>query len=95
MPTKRVKRTPARIGVSAEAAEAWRIGDWHAVNRAFGVLPCDHSPFDVNGSEPPEWERDRPWRVASRKRAWALRQALIEAAGPPGRVGRHGEPLGP
>jgi hypothetical protein len=52
------------------------------------------SPFDATGPEPPVWGRKTPWGN-SWPGAWELRRALIEVAGPPGRVGRHGEPLGP
>jgi hypothetical protein len=55
VPTKRVKRTPERIGITAAAAQAWRVGDFHMVNRELGVAPCDWSPFDVTDGPPPSW----------------------------------------
>jgi hypothetical protein len=66
----------------ARGGRGWRAGDWHALNRAFGVRPWQVSPFDATGTAP---NPGSPWSE--------LRQALIAAAGPPGRVGRHGEPL--
>jgi hypothetical protein len=92
MTTKRRKLTAQRIGLSSAALEAWRGGDLHALNRELGVRPWMISPFDA-GSKPSigaksEWASSWP-------RAAGLRAALIEAAGPPGRVGRHGQPLGP
>jgi hypothetical protein len=94
LPTKRVKRQPDRIGISAEAAEAWRVGDWHAVNRLLDIAPNETSPFTVTSAQPPDWMARQPWRINFWKRAWALRQALRET-GPPGRHDRHGAPLGP
>jgi hypothetical protein len=98
MPTKRVKRSPMVIGISAAAAEAWRVGDFHEVHREFGLAPGDWSPFDVsgNGSAPPAWlVRKGSWQLASWHRAVELRRVLLEVAGPPGRHDCHGTPLGP
>ena len=78
-----------RTGLTPKALEAWRIGDWHALNRELGLNVHETSPFDATLPEPPEWAG------ASYRRAFELRQALIEAAGPPGRVGLHGDPRGP
>jgi hypothetical protein len=94
MPTMRRKRASRRIGLSAAALEAWRQGDFHGVNRDLGIRSWEVSPFDATEPEPPEWSDGGPWHH-SWPRAWELRQALIEAAGAPGEVGRHGEPLGP
>jgi hypothetical protein len=100
VPTKRRKLSIRRIGITAAALEAWRLGDFHALNREVGIGPWQWSPFDVTREEPPGWVRDRSrgdacgCNLESYVRAWELRQALIEAAGRPGRVGRHGEPLG-
>jgi hypothetical protein len=92
MPTKRRKLTARPIGLSAAALEAWRIGDRRALNRALQVRPWQASPFETVGKAPswPGWEV----LTESWPRAVELRAALIAAAGPPGRVGRHGEPLG-
>ena len=89
MPTRRRKVAPRQTGISIRALEAWRIGDWHGLNRELGLNVHETSPFDATLPEPPEWAG------ASYRRAFELRQALIGAAGPPGRVGRHGDPLGP
>ena len=90
MPTRRRKMAPdKRTGLTPKALEAWRIGDWHALNRELGLNVHETSPFDATLPEPPEWAG------ASYRRAFELRQALIEAAGPPGRVGLHGDPRGP
>jgi hypothetical protein len=100
VPTKRLRRRPLRIGLTAEALEAWRIGDELGVIRALGLQPSDFSPFHVDCETPPEWvvERSRGSDciadVDNWRRAWDLRQALQELGGPPGRVGRHGQPWG-
>ena len=89
MPTRRRKMAPdKRTGLTPKALEAWRIGDWHALNRELGLdvqdiaVRCDVS---------------RAAGIARRsyRRAFELRAALIDLCGPPGRVGRHGNPLGP
>lgn len=59
------------------------------MNRLLQVRPWMVSPFDVDRTKPDD-EPVRAWA-----RAAELRVALIAAAGKPGRVGRHGEPLGP
>jgi hypothetical protein len=103
MPTKRRKLTPRTIGISSAAIAAWREGGFHTLNRELGIGPHQHSPFDATRATPPPWIQDN-WNtdlrgglsgVAGWRHAWGLRQRLIELAGPPGRVGRHGEPLGP
>jgi hypothetical protein len=78
-----------RARLTAKALEAWRIGDWHGLNRELGLNVHETSPFDARAPTPPEWAG------ASYRWAFELRQALIEQGGPPGRVGRHGDPLGP
>jgi hypothetical protein len=93
MPTKRTKRQPQRIGITTAAAEGWRAGDWHTVNRELGVPVCDWSPFDVTDGPPPSWLKG-PWQLRSWRRGQQLRQALLEF-GPPGVYDRHGAPLGP
>jgi hypothetical protein len=102
MPTKRERRNrslaPGRT--TAEAVQAWRIGDYHGLYDALGLPWEDLSPFDASEDDEPE---DPPQSliastecpVQSWHRAIALRRRLIEIAGNPGRVGRHGEPLGP
>ena len=89
MPTRRRKVAPRQTGISVRALEAWRIGDWHGLNRELGLNVHETSPFDATLPEPPEWAG------ASYRRAFELRERLIEAAGPPGRVGLHGDPRGP
>jgi hypothetical protein len=96
MPTNRTRRprSPSADAITAEAARAWLAGDFHALNAQFAVLPCDWSPFDVpDRGAPPSWESQH--RIPGWRRAQELRRSLIEAAGPPGRFDRHGQPLGP
>jgi hypothetical protein len=94
MPSKRTKRTPERIGITAAAAEAWLAGDYHTCNRELGIAPCDWSPFHVTDGEHPAWLA-RPWQITSWHRGQQLRRALLDAVGPPGCHDRHGRPLGP
>jgi hypothetical protein len=99
MPTKRRRLANRQIGISPAAVEAWRIGDFHGLNQALGIRPWELSPFDASEDDDPE---DPPRSlIASSEppgelwcRALVLRRRLIELAGKPGRVGRHGEPLG-
>jgi hypothetical protein len=95
MATKRTKRSATPVGISAAAIEAWRIGDWHELNRLLGIAPCDVSPFDAIGPLPSWCRTNSTCWCASWPRGVALRKRLIEVAGPPGGVGRHSEPLGP
>jgi hypothetical protein len=44
---------------------------------------CDTSPLEVDSPEPPVYIRNNPAQEPGYRRAWALRQALIEAAGEP------------
>jgi hypothetical protein len=98
MPTNRRRRAHTIVGdrITPEVVEAWRVGDWHGLNRLLGVKPWETSPFDIDEDGeilrapliaiPDDWSRDE-------KRAVRLRRALLEIC-PPGRVGRHGDPLG-
>jgi hypothetical protein len=102
MPTKRRKLTARPIGISPRAIEAWQAGDVHGCHQALGIWPWDHSPFHVTSAEPPQWLVDRDIGssdaiagVENWRRAWSLRTALIQLAGPPGEFDRHGRPLGP
>jgi hypothetical protein len=100
MPTKRRKLAPQRINISAEACEAWARGDKHACHAALDIMPFDHSPFHVTSIEPPQWLQqmggtDLIADEGNWTRAWRLREALVAAAGPPGRFDRQGRPLGP
>jgi hypothetical protein len=103
-----VPTTRQRIGhrmvstITPQAIEAWKQGDYHACLAALGLGPWDHDPFHTTSPEPPGWLVEHAARgsdivagPANRRRAWQLRQALIEAAGPPGHFDRHGRPLGP
>jgi hypothetical protein len=97
MPTNRTRRTraPSPDAITHEAASAWVQGDFHLLNRCLGIRPWMVSPFDASGPRPPAWARAlEPW-TESWARGWELRQALIAVAGPPGRMDRHGRPLGP
>jgi hypothetical protein len=94
MPTKRRKLASRRIGLSAAAISGWQIGDYHMVNRELGVRPWQVSPFDAGGNLPGRCTPGDAW-CASWPRAVELRAALIAVAGPPGRMDRHGQPLGP
>jgi hypothetical protein len=92
MPTKRVKRQPERIGISAEAIAAWREGDYHKLNRELQIGPHQWSPFDASEAKPPQWMPD--YQLAFWERARQLREELLKH-GKPGRMDRHGRPLGP
>jgi hypothetical protein len=41
MPTKRIKRTPTRIGLGADAIAAWQTGDFHGLARALDIKPWE------------------------------------------------------
>jgi hypothetical protein len=86
-----VRTERAQHGITAELCEAWHQGDWHLVNRLTGTMPWMISPFDALTRDP----RDQSEYGKSQPRALEWRRRLIEAAGPPGRCNRHGEPLGP
>jgi hypothetical protein len=97
MPTNRTRRSraPTADAITHEVCAAWTAGDFHELNRLLGVAPCDTSPFDATRARPPEWSRSETvYYRLSWDRAWQLRQALLKLAGRPGKVGRHGEPLG-
>jgi hypothetical protein len=97
MPTNRTRRprSPSPDAISSEAVRAWHIGDFHALNRELAVAPCDFSPFDVSAEgAPPAYIAQSPWRLMAWRRGQELRRQLLRH-GPPGRVGRHGDPLGP
>jgi hypothetical protein len=96
MPTKRKRLVNRQVGIPAAALEAWCIGDLHGLHRALGIKPWQESPFYADVPEPPSWMRPDEVRIREDwVRALALRCRLIEMAGEPGGVGRHGEPLGP
>jgi len=67
------------------------MGDKVTLDRQLSIKPWQMSPFEVT-AEPP-YDRRTPWGE-SWDRAQELRDALIAIAGQPGRVGRHGQPLG-
>jgi hypothetical protein len=91
MPTRRTRIERERHGISDELLEAWRVGDWHRVNRLTGTKPWMISPFDAHRSDP----RDTSHYGQSLPRALEWRKRLMMVAGPPGRMNMHGEPLGP
>jgi hypothetical protein len=99
MPTKRRRLANTHIGISPAAIEAWRIGDFHGLHAALGVRPWHISPFDVVEGDDPENPSGMlfasPDPPSEWRRAVVARRRLIELAGAPGGVGRHGEPLGP
>jgi hypothetical protein len=98
MPTKRTRVTRTTAGqITAEVCAAWQAGDFHLLNRLLQVWPWQASPFDAVGA-PPErgtFGTETTLYEQSWPRAVRLRRQLIELGGPPGRVGRHGQPLGP
>jgi hypothetical protein len=90
VPTKRTKRTPEKVGISAEAIEAWKRADFLALHRACDLLPCEPSPlpmgmhgYGVRPSGPPPYNCKAFWRRGW-ARAQALQRALLAIAGPPG-----------
>jgi len=94
MPTRRARTERARHGITAKLLEAWRAGDWHLVNRLTNTGPHQIAPMDATPSNRPADDDNSHW-AKSWPRAMEWRKRLIEAAGPPGRYNRHGEPLGP
>jgi hypothetical protein len=93
MGTKRNRRTVARTGITPEALTAWQQGDYHLLNKALGIPPWQPSPFDVRRPEPPDYAVGMLYGDAW-PRIWARREVPLDMGGPPGRVGRHGEPRG-
>jgi hypothetical protein len=100
MATKRTKRTPARVGLNEAAVAAWRAGDFHALARALDLVPFRPHPWPLEltalgcDQGPPPAYAGEFWREGW-PRAQALQRALYEVAGPPGRMGHHGEPREP
>ena len=96
MPTRRTRVPRERVedALSVEAVAAWKAGDFHALGRALNIAPWQVSPFDAVGKLP-DWAGPSSAVSQSWDRAVALRQALLEAGGKPGRMDRHGQPLGP
>jgi hypothetical protein len=99
MPTtrRRIPRTSVSHRITPEVIEAWRIGDQNDVDRLLNVGGQTFSPFDVDDagnvvSEP--LLASPPGSDLGFELAVRLRRALLEIC-PPGRVGRHGDPLGP
>jgi len=93
MPTNRHRIEREQHGITDELLEAWRQGDWHLVNRLTETGPHQIAPMDAICQRPAD-DDDSYW-AKSWRRAVEWRMRLIEAAGPPGRRNRHGEPLGP
>jgi hypothetical protein len=71
------------------ALEAWKAGDRAGLHAALGLKPWMLSPLDTSCPYPPGSGAAASW-----PHIVELRRQLIEQAGSPGRVGRHGEPLG-
>jgi hypothetical protein len=103
MPTKRTKITPKRIAISPAAIEAWRIGDFAKLVNALDLKLYDPTPWPLErcalGCDQgpcPTDARGKPlWSSSGWSRAQELQRALLEIAGPPGEMDRHGRPLGP
>jgi hypothetical protein len=93
MGTKRTRRTIERIGISAEALEAWQRGDRLGLVRALGLQPWQAHPFDVADPEPPA-DMIGTMYAASWPRIWRIRQELLEMGGPPGVAGSMAGPWG-
>lgn len=93
MPTTRTRRPRWRAAdaITHEVAQAWLAGDFHALNRALGVMPWQISPFNAHREHVGASEL----LLSSLPRARELRAALLEVAGEPGDMDRHGRPLGP
>jgi hypothetical protein len=97
VPTKRKRRAPIAVGLTAAAVEAWRVGDAGTLRSELGIRPWGFCPWPtevyslgVDPDDPPDATEDhRSWQ-----RAVDLQRALL-AICPPGKVGRHGYPLGP
>lgn len=93
MATKRTRRPRGRQGITPGALAAWRAGDKHALHRELAIKPWECSPFNADGPCP-GFEKEQG-RAEFWAKAVEQRRALVELAGSPGRVGRHGKPLGP
>ena len=66
--------------VRREAVEAYAAGDWRALHYALRLPLEAVNPLDATGpTPPPSKARFRCWRSGWAK-AWALRQALHDAA---------------
>lgn len=91
MPTnrKRIDRTPVQR-LTPQVIAAWQAGDMGEVNRLLGTKPWQVPIHYATADRPPDWSDGSPW-AESWPRARELHVALIEQAGKPGRVGRHGE----
>jgi hypothetical protein len=92
MASKRRKLASRQVGLSARAIEAWRIGDFHGLNRALAIRPWQASPFPTRltalgvdqGSYPIAQSGHPAWHdLNCYGRAQELQRALIEAAGEP------------
>jgi hypothetical protein len=96
MPTKRRRRAPITIGLSAAAIEAWRVGDAGTLRGELGIKPWEYEPWlaDVYSGVDPDDPPADPYDHRGWERAVALQRALM-AICRPGKVGRHGLPLGP
>jgi hypothetical protein len=89
VPTKRTKRTPERIGISAEVIEAWKRVDFRELHRLLGLMPCEPGPlpadvhaYGVHQGPPPAG--CKPFWRRGWARAQALQRTLYEVAGDPG-----------
>jgi len=94
MPTNRHRIEREQHGITGELLEAWRVGDWHLVNRLTNTGPHQIAPMDAIPSYRPPPD-DTSHYASSWPRAVEWRKRLIAQAGPPGRCDRHGQPLGP
>ena len=83
MPTKRRKLAVRQIGISPAAIEAWRAGDYWALHHELSLKPW----------QMPDWHDDppdnRPLGFGGQPDPAALKQQLIELAGPPPRRWRY------
>ena len=100
MPTRRTKLAARRVALSPAAIDAWQQGDFHGLARALDLMPFQPHPWPYTHTSlgcdqgPCPAALGDLWR-SGWARAQALQKALYEAAGEPGRMDRHGRPLGP
>jgi hypothetical protein len=104
VPTKRRKVAPRLSGLTPAAVDAWRAGDYMALHRALGLSPWDASPLPLSvtplgcDQRTPEQNAKMAYEHrlyhATWPKALQLQLQLMAIAGNPGRVGRHGKPLG-
>ena len=68
------------LAISADAVDAFALGDQQALHRALRLSPWTPSPLTVNGPYPPAWAAPSGSWAQEWRTAWQLRQKLQRAA---------------